>query len=154
MLLLGGCTCLVAAITLSASVTFLSLPGLDGPTRIPGFVAVLLATFSMVSSVVALFRYKSDLECVSNVGPWTGFGGEGLVLHSKRIVVLSLPLALLGYSIISFVVGLVLYSFFGVSEIPVNILQKHFEEYTRWTVVGVVGGLTGVLFTSILLLRR
>ncbi|KAF5355395.1 hypothetical protein D9757_012541 [Collybiopsis confluens] len=156
MILLGGCTCLVAAIILSASVTFLSLPGLDGTARISGLVAVLLATFSMISSVVALFQYKSDLECVSSniVEPWAVYGGEGLMLHSRRIVVLSLPVALLAYSIASFAVGIVLYSFFGVAQIPVNILQKHFEEYTRWTVVGVLGGLTGALFTSILLLRR
>ncbi|KIK68361.1 hypothetical protein GYMLUDRAFT_153405 [Collybiopsis luxurians FD-317 M1] len=155
MLLLGGCTCLVAAVVLSASITFLSLPGLDSSARVSGLITVLLATFSMVFSVVALFRYKSDLECVSsNVEPWAIYGGEGLMLHSKRIVILSLPLALLAYSIISFIVGIVLYSFFGVSEAPVNVLQKHFEEYTRWTVVGVLGGLTGILFTSMLLLRR
>ncbi|KAJ3879398.1 hypothetical protein F5051DRAFT_326029 [Lentinula edodes] len=153
--LLGGCACLVAAIILSASVTFLSLPGLDNAARIPGLVAVILATFSIVFSVIALFRYKADMECFSsNVGPWIRFGGEGLTLHSRRIVILSLPLTLLAYSIISFVVGIVLYSFFGVMESPVNILQKHFEEYTRWTVVGVVGALTGVLFTSILFLRK
>ncbi|KAH7869507.1 uncharacterized protein C8R40DRAFT_1059247 [Lentinula edodes] len=153
--LLGGCACLVAAIILSASVTFLSLPGLDNAARIPGLVAVILATFSIVFSVIALFRYKTDMECFSsNVEPWIRFGGEGLTLHSRRIVILSLPLTLLAYSIISFVVGIVLYSFFGVLESPVNILQKHFEEYTRWTVVGVVGALTGILFTSILFLRK
>ncbi|KAE9405550.1 hypothetical protein BT96DRAFT_812096 [Gymnopus androsaceus JB14] len=152
VILLGGCTCLVAAIVLSASVTFLSLPGLD-VSRIAGLVAALLATFSMVSTLVAFFRYKSDMDCVAS---WVGdrVGGEGMMLHSKRVVVLSLPLALLVYSIISFVVGIVLYSFFGVSETPTNVLQRHFEEYTRWTVVGVLGGLTGILFTSLLLLRR
>ncbi|KAJ4490026.1 hypothetical protein J3R30DRAFT_3653508 [Lentinula aciculospora] len=155
ILLLGGCVCLVAAIVLSASVTFLSLPGLDNVGRIAGLVAVILAAFSMVFSVVALFRYKADMECISsNIGTWAGFSGEGLMLHSRRVVILSLPLALLAYSIISFVVGIVLYSFFGVSESPVNILQKHFEEYTHWTVVGVVGGLTGILFTSMLCLQR
>ncbi|KAJ3746598.1 hypothetical protein DFH05DRAFT_1485883 [Lentinula detonsa] len=154
ILLLGGCACLVAAIVLSASVTFLSLPGLDNIGRIPGLVAVVLATFSMVFSVVALFRYKADMECLSsNIGPWAGFSGEGLMLHSRRIMILSLPLTLLAYSVISIVVGIVLYSFFGLSGSP-NTLQKHFEDYTRWTVVGVVGGLTGILFTSILFMRR
>ncbi|KAJ3764470.1 hypothetical protein EV361DRAFT_805249 [Lentinula raphanica] len=154
ILLLGGCACLVAAIVLSASVTFLSLPGLDNIGRIPGLVAVVFATFSMVFSVIALFRYKADMECISsNIGPWPGFSGEGLMLHSRRILILSLPLTLLAYSVISFIVGIVLYSFFGVSEAP-NVLQKHFEEYTRWTVVGVVGGLAGILFTTVLFMRR
>lgn len=76
-------TSMKAAIILSASVTFLSLPGLDNAARIPGLVAVILATFSIVFSVIALFRYKADMECLSsNVGPWNHFGGEGLTLHS------------------------------------------------------------------------
>ncbi|GAV99565.1 hypothetical protein LENED_001029 [Lentinula edodes] len=64
--LLGGCACLVAAIILSASVTFLSLPGLDNAARIPGLVAVILATFSIVFSdrgfvlAVKVSRYIRD----------------------------------------------------------------------------------------------
>lgn len=68
-----------AAIVLSASVTFLSLPGLDNVSRIAGFVAILFASFSMASTVVALFRYKADLE-----RPVSHIGGEGLMMLSVR----------------------------------------------------------------------
>ena len=64
-----------AAIVLSASVTFLSFSGLDSIARIAALVAILCATASMASSVIALFRVKSDMErAVSTVG------GEGLVM--------------------------------------------------------------------------
>ena len=66
-----------AAIVLSASVTFLSLPGLDNVARVAGLIAVLFSTFSMASTVVALFKYKADAErAVSLVGT------EGLLIIS------------------------------------------------------------------------
>jgi hypothetical protein len=92
----GACTCLIvsffsvafasvhlglippkAAIILSASVTFLSLPGLDSLARVAGFVAILFSTFSMVSTVVAVFWYKADLE-----QPIPRMGVEGLMTLS------------------------------------------------------------------------
>ncbi|KAJ8073958.1 hypothetical protein PM082_012242 [Marasmius tenuissimus] len=166
MMVIGACTCLVAAIILSASITFLSLPGLDAISRAVGLVAALLATFSMIATVVAIFKYKSDLErsftslAYSGYGasygtiPGVGFGpsGEGMMVHSKRIVILSLPLTLLVYSVMAFVAAIVLYSFFGkVTDVP---LAHHFESYTQWSVVGVLGGLTGVLCTAMLMLRK
>ena len=58
-----------AAVVLSASVTFLSLPGLDAFSRTTGMVAVLFAAFSMAATVVAIFRHKADLERpISHVG--------------------------------------------------------------------------------------
>ncbi|KAI3614483.1 hypothetical protein WG66_009710 [Moniliophthora roreri] len=185
MMVIGASTCLVAAIVLSASVTFLSLPGLDAIARIAGLVAILLSTFSMASTVVAIFKYKSDLERSTwlssaaggivnygSVGMGMGEvvggggrhsymvgGGEGMMVHSRRILILSLPLTLLIYSIIAFITGIVLYSFFGTESSPTTrppgaVLQHHFEGYTRWSVVGVLGGLAGVLFTAVLMLRR
>ena len=54
---------------LSASVTFISLPGLDPFSRTAGIVAIVFATFSMAATLVAIFRYKADLERpISNVG--------------------------------------------------------------------------------------
>ena len=79
-----------AAIVLSASVTFLSLPGLDNVARVAGLIAVLFSTFSMASTVVALFKYKADAErAVSLVGT------EGLLIIS---VSLYFPLLFLGIS--------------------------------------------------------
>lgn len=66
-----------AAIILSASVTFLSLPGLDSVARVAGFVTILCSAASMASSVVALFRYKADLEHATST-----VGGEGLMMLS------------------------------------------------------------------------
>jgi hypothetical protein len=55
----GSCQ---AAVILSASVTFMSFPGLDNIARLAGFVAILCSAASMSASVIALFRYKADME--------------------------------------------------------------------------------------------
>ncbi|GLB34349.1 hypothetical protein LshimejAT787_0112330 [Lyophyllum shimeji] len=147
--IVGACTCLIAAIVLSASVTFLSLPGLDNFSRVAGFVAALFAAVSMCATLVALFRYKSDLE-----SPVSHVGSEGLTMLSKRSVVYALPTVFLAYAIIGFVTGIVLYSFRGTAPDKAAPSQAPFAEYTRWTVVGVLGALAGILTTSLLLLRR
>ena len=62
---------------LSASVTLLTLPGLDDIARLGGIIAILFSASSMVSAVAALFRYKADVErSVVYVG------GEGLMVMS------------------------------------------------------------------------
>ena len=54
---------------LSASVTFLSLPGLDGVTRTAAMVAILFAAFALAATGVAVLRHKAELERpVSHVG--------------------------------------------------------------------------------------
>jgi hypothetical protein len=63
-----------AAIVLSTSVTFLSLPGLDGITRTPAMVAILFAAFAIAASGVAVLRHKADLE-----RPVSYIGIEGIV---------------------------------------------------------------------------
>ena len=57
--------------------TFITLPGLDDVSRISGFLAILLSAFSLISAVIALFRYKSDIE-----HPVPYPRGEGLILLS------------------------------------------------------------------------
>lgn len=70
-----------AAIILSASVTFITLPGIDDVSRVAGFIAILLSASSLISAVIALFRYKSDIE-----NPVAYPRGEGLVLLSVCII--------------------------------------------------------------------
>ncbi|KAI0307190.1 hypothetical protein B0F90DRAFT_534019 [Multifurca ochricompacta] len=77
MLVVGAFACLIAAIILSASVTFITLPGIDDVSRVAGFLAILLSASSLISAVIALFRYKSDIE-----HPVVYPRGEGLVLLS------------------------------------------------------------------------
>lgn len=149
MFVIGACTCLIAAILLSASVTFLSLPGLDSIARLAGFVAILFSSFSMASTLVAIFKYKADLE-----RPAAHLGGEGLIMLSRRNIVMSLPLVFLVYAIVAFVAGIVLYSFSGVTASDPLESERPFEDYTKWTVVGVLGGLAGMLTMSLFLLRR
>ncbi|KAJ7595978.1 hypothetical protein C8J56DRAFT_923679 [Mycena floridula] len=150
ILVIGASTCLMAAIVLSASVTFLSLPGMDNIARVVGFVAILFASFSMASTLVAILRYKADLERV--VGD--RMSGEGLMFLTQRSIIMSLPLVFLAYSIIAFVAGITLYSFRGVMLTDPKMIEHHFKDYTRWTVLGVLGGLTGLMATTLLLLRR
>ena len=66
-----------AAIVLSASV---SLPGFDDLGRITGFVAILYSAASMISAVIALSRYKADVERAV-----VYMDGEGLVMLSVSL---------------------------------------------------------------------
>ncbi|KAJ3512998.1 hypothetical protein NMY22_g15172 [Coprinellus aureogranulatus] len=81
--IVGIISCLVAAIILSASVTFISLPAMDGAARIAGFVAIACAIGSMLASVVSFIIFRSDLSGFADrpgVDGSTGFVGmEGLV---------------------------------------------------------------------------
>lgn len=95
LLVIGACACLVvsfhyfllrqdeltpifqSAVILSASVTLLSLPGLDDIARLAAMIAILFSASSMVSAVVALFKYKADLERTV-----VYVGGEGLMVLS------------------------------------------------------------------------
>ena len=99
ILIVGACACLIvsdctswsfrgshadfraqAAVILSASVTFISLPGLDDVTRVAGFVAIILSASSMISAVIALFRYKSDIERTT-----TYHAHEGMIVLSVSL---------------------------------------------------------------------
>ncbi|PPQ77168.1 hypothetical protein CVT25_010796 [Psilocybe cyanescens] len=148
MVVIGACTCLVAAIVLSASVTFLSLPGLDSVARTAGMVAVLFAAFAMVATGVAVLRHKADMERPPNVGI------EGFMVISRRSVALSLPVVFLAYSIIAFISGIVLYTVRGSALTDPSLTKNAFEDYTRWTVVGIVGALAGIVTTSMILFRK
>ncbi|KAF8886964.1 hypothetical protein BD779DRAFT_1529018 [Infundibulicybe gibba] len=167
MLVIGACTCLVvslpflsrvqssirvflskAAIVLSASVTLLSLPGLDILARIAGIVAIVFASFSMVSTIVAIFKCKTDMGRVPHVG------GEGLLMLSRRSIILSLPLVFLAYAIAGFVTGIVLYSFRGVTTTHPLAIEHHFNDHTRWTTIGLLGGLAGIFMATFVMLRR
>ncbi|KAF7328383.1 hypothetical protein MVEN_02553900 [Mycena venus] len=153
ILIVGACTCLLAAVLLSASVTFLSLPGLHNIARVVALVVVLLAAGAMASGLVALFRYKAELVEAARPGAAAQLnsavvGGEGLMFISTRSVIMSLPLVLLIYAVLGFVAAVVLYSFFGVDASAVR-----FDDYTRWAVLGVLGGLAGILTMSAVLLR-
>ena len=66
----------------------MTLPGLDDVARLAGLIAILFSASSMVSSVVALFRWKADVERTV-----VYVGGEGLTLLTVRPS-LSLPLFL------------------------------------------------------------
>ncbi|EAU87242.2 hypothetical protein CC1G_12460 [Coprinopsis cinerea okayama7 len=149
ILIMGGCACLMAAIVLSASVTFLALPGLESISRTAALVAILFSSFSMASTLVAVFKAKSDVERAVGV-----IGLEGVTNISKRAFVLSLPLVFLAYSIISFIVGITVYSLRGGSLFNPNVEIRPFEDYTKWTVMGLVGAFGGILATSYFLARR
>ncbi|EMD40307.1 hypothetical protein CERSUDRAFT_130057 [Gelatoporia subvermispora B] len=149
MLVLGACACLIAAVVLSASVTFITLPGLDDVTRLAGLVAIMFSASSIVSAVIALLRYKTDIERSS-----VYIHGEGLMVLSRRSVVMSMPLVFLAWAIAAFMAGIALYSFRGAMITSKTAVRQPFSEYTQWTVVGTMGGVAGFLFIVFLLARR
>ncbi|KAI0371477.1 hypothetical protein BV20DRAFT_942006 [Pilatotrama ljubarskyi] len=149
MLMLSACACLVAAVILSASVTFLSLPQLDDVARLTGFLAILFSASSMVSSVLALFRYKTDIDRTV-----VYIGSEGLRHLSRSRVIMSLPLVFLAWAIAAFMTGITFYSFRGATVTSRVEVRHPFESYTHWAVVGTLGALGGMLFVAALLARR
>ena len=79
-----------AALVLSASVTFLSLPGLDGLTRTASMVAGLFAAFAVAATGVAVLRHKADLERpISHVGV-EGIAGISVSLPFSPRMILGL----------------------------------------------------------------
>lgn len=66
---------------------------------------------------------------------------------------MALPLVFLAYAIAGFVTAIVIYSFRGVSINPPG-QPMPYEDYTKWIVVGTLGGVGGILMMSILLSRR
>ncbi|KAF8839287.1 hypothetical protein BDN67DRAFT_905823 [Paxillus ammoniavirescens] len=152
LFVIGACACLVSAIILSASVTLMSLPGLDSIARIGGLVAITCSVLSMVTSFVSIFRYKAEMaRGVSQPA------GEGFMTLSRRSIMLSLPLVFLAYSVAGFITGVVIYSFRSAT---INLasagspIAAKFDEYTRFMVIGVLGALAGVLIASALVSRR
>lgn len=109
LFLAGACACLVAAVILSASVTLMTLPGLNGIARISGLVAIMCSVLSMTTSFISIMRHKTELAHGTPTS-----GSEGFVLLTRRSVLLSLPLVFLAYSVAGFITGVVIYSFNGV----------------------------------------
>ncbi|KIJ07455.1 hypothetical protein PAXINDRAFT_19360 [Paxillus involutus ATCC 200175] len=133
LFVIGACACLVSAIILSASVTLMSLPGLDSIARIGGLVAITCSVLSMVTSFVSTFRYKAEMaRGVSHSA------GEGFMTLSRRSIMLSLPLVFLAYSVAGFITGVVIYSFRSAT---INLasagspIAAKFDEYTRFMVI-------------------
>ncbi|KAI0658603.1 hypothetical protein C8Q70DRAFT_917273 [Cubamyces menziesii] len=149
MLMLSACACLVAAVILSASVTFLSLPQLDDVARLTGFLAILFSGTSMASSVLALFRYKTEIDRTI-----VYIGSEGFRQLSRTRVIMSLPLVFLAWAIAAFMTGITFYAFRGASVTNRMEVRHPFESYTHWAVVGTLGALGGMLFVVALLARR
>ncbi|TEB32087.1 hypothetical protein FA13DRAFT_1754558 [Coprinellus micaceus] len=147
-----------SAVILSASVTFLTLPGMTGAARIAGFVAISCAVGSMLASTIAFIRFRNEF---SGVVDRTSInhrivGGEGLVGISNRAVVNSLPLVFVAYSVIGFVVGLTIYSFRGTdldgpsssSPADTGLSAWVFGQGAKWSALGLLGAAGGVVAMS------
>ena len=65
---------------LGASVTLISIPGLNDISRIASFISIILSASSLVSALLALFRWKTDIE--RNTYP--GIGQEGFMVITVR----------------------------------------------------------------------
>ncbi|KXN82470.1 hypothetical protein AN958_02531 [Leucoagaricus sp. SymC.cos] len=148
MFIIGACTCIVAAIVLSASVTFLSLSGLDNYARVAGLIATLFASFSMAATLVAIFKYKADMV---RSAPQIG---EGIMWVSKRSFIFSLPMVFLAYAIIGFIAAIILYSVRDVGLPNQSFTIQSGFSSMGWATVGAVGALAGAVTMSLLLHRR
>jgi len=149
----------------------MTLPELDTIARIGGLVAILCSVLSMITSFVSIFRYKSEMAQGAAQTPGEGFfllpvsvitlspvtDTDTDVVFQRRSIMLSLPLVFLVYSVAGFITGVVIYSFrsatinFAHAGMPV---AAKFDEYARWMMIGVLGALTGVLITSVMVSRR
>jgi len=149
----------------------MTLPELDTIARIGGLVAILCSVLSMITSFVSIFRYKSEMAQGAAQTPGEGFfllpvsvitlspvtDTDTDVVFQRRSIMLSLPLVFLAYSVAGFITGVVIYSFrsatinFAHAGMPV---AAKFDEYARWMMIGVLGALTGVLITSVMVSRR
>lgn len=135
---------------LSASVSFLSFPGMDQIARVAGCIAILCSAASMTAAVISLFRYKADLE--STVFHYD-MAGKGLTYLTKRSIILSLPLVFLAYSGAAFIGAVVLYTFRASSSAPPGT-PPHLEDWAKWTIGGTLGGLAAVLALAAFVARR
>jgi amino acid transporter len=82
-LMIGACCCLVAAIVLCGAITFIAIPGIDAAARTAALVAVLCSVASMIGTLLALLRYKLDLERAPSL---LGGGSEGVLVLSVRLL--------------------------------------------------------------------
>ncbi|VDC04132.1 unnamed protein product [Peniophora sp. CBMAI 1063] len=142
MLVVGAVACVIAAVVLGASVTLISIPGLNDISRIASCISIILSASSLVSALLALLRWKTDVE--RNV--YSGIGQEGFMVMTTRSVLLSLPLVFLIWAIAAFVIGVALHMLRGL------VLPRHVGRYMQWVVVGTFGGLAGMLFACGLLI--
>jgi hypothetical protein len=139
----------------------MSLPGLDDAARLAALLAVLASTASMASTVLALVRYKLDIERTALLG------GEGLLGYTvraarpalravltwvqRRSILLSLPLVFVAWAAAAFATGVTLYSWKGLSLAAPGTagFRARAAGFTQWTLACTLGGIAGVLLTSV-----
>src|ERR1700730_17972926 len=92
----------------------------------------------------AFFSLDQRAERVSQIS-----SGE-----QRRAVLLSLPLVFLAYALGALVTGIVLYTIRGVTIANMVAVTRQFEVYTRWTVMGTLGAMAGLLVVSTIISRR
>jgi hypothetical protein len=63
----------------TALVTFRSLPNLNELARLAALLTILASTASMASTVLALFRYKIDIERAALLPHPFATGAEGII---------------------------------------------------------------------------
>ncbi|KAF7320535.1 hypothetical protein HMN09_00137200 [Mycena chlorophos] len=181
ILVVGACTCLLAAILLSTSITFLSLPGLDRlpPTRTIVLVVAVLAGASVVAGLGALFRLKRDVDVVdlgvlgvagkdqgarfagalrfdpAAVRFGSGAAQAGAGARGEGMLLVSSRSLILSLPLVFLVYAVVGFVaavvLYTYSSSGAGTGAGAFPMYTRWAVLGAAGGLAGVLFMAGLL---
>ncbi|TFK74519.1 hypothetical protein BDN72DRAFT_57773 [Pluteus cervinus] len=102
---LAAGTIFLDVIILSASVTWLTLPGLEDSAHVADVFAAIFTTLSLSSAVFAIMEYKETSKRVRQGSN----RDDDARMHMARSVIFSLPVIFLEYSIIAFVTAVVLY---------------------------------------------
>jgi hypothetical protein len=123
-----------AAILLSASVAFVSLP-LDDLARAAAVLAIFCSAASMASAGVAVLRGRLDGARAAILA-----GGEGLM---ARAAARSAPLVLLAWGAAALATGATLYAMHAGTRVP------RAGGAAQWAVACTLGGVVGVLLTSV-----
>ncbi|KDQ18451.1 hypothetical protein BOTBODRAFT_143443 [Botryobasidium botryosum FD-172 SS1] len=123
---------LVATVLLSATVAFLAVPGIDSLSRISALVSVLCALESVTIGLYLVWRHQTRKDDIG----WYNYNTEHRYGFHGIAMLLSLPLVLLIWAILSFAFSVLCYSYRGFAP-DIEGTQLPFSKNTYWIVTSV-----------------
>ncbi|KDQ11080.1 hypothetical protein BOTBODRAFT_465409 [Botryobasidium botryosum FD-172 SS1] len=125
---------LVATVLLSATVSFLAVPGIDDVTRVTTLISVLCALGSIIVGLYLVWKHQTR---GADMGGWSyNLNLENRYGVHEIATLLSLPLVFLIWAILTFMISVVCFSFRGFGQ-TIDGTQVWFETSTAWIVLVV-----------------